>query len=57
MKKAGLYIHIPFCASKCPYCDFYSVKYDFSLFYIAFVCLKGEERGVIFLLQLSCDKI
>lgn len=28
MEKAGLYIHIPFCANKCPYCDFYSVKYD-----------------------------
>lgn len=27
-KKAGLYIHIPFCRSKCPYCDFYSVKYS-----------------------------
>ena len=21
----GIYIHIPFCMSKCPYCDFYSV--------------------------------
>lgn len=21
----GLYIHIPFCASKCPYCSFYSI--------------------------------
>ena len=26
--KNGLYIHIPFCFNKCPYCDFYSVKYD-----------------------------
>lgn len=22
---AGIYIHIPFCKSKCPYCDFYSL--------------------------------
>lgn len=29
--KNGLYIHIPFCRSKCPYCDFFSVKYDETL--------------------------
>ncbi|HBH95638.1 MAG TPA: coproporphyrinogen III oxidase family protein [Ruminococcaceae bacterium] len=27
----GLYIHIPFCLAKCPYCDFYSVRYGRSL--------------------------
>lgn len=26
MNKAGIYIHIPFCRSKCPYCDFYSMR-------------------------------
>lgn len=25
MKRLGIYIHIPFCASKCSYCDFYSL--------------------------------
>lgn len=25
MKKPGLYVHIPFCRSKCPYCGFYSI--------------------------------
>ncbi len=25
MKTLGIYVHIPYCVSKCPYCDFYSV--------------------------------
>ncbi len=25
MKPIGLYLHIPFCDGKCPYCDFYSM--------------------------------
>jgi oxygen-independent coproporphyrinogen-3 oxidase len=25
-KKLGLYVHIPFCAKKCDYCDFYSLS-------------------------------
>lgn len=26
MQKIGIYIHIPFCRGKCPYCDFYSCR-------------------------------
>lgn len=29
-KPIGIYIHIPFCRSKCPYCDFFSIRSDMS---------------------------
>ena len=28
MDNIGLYLHIPFCKTKCPYCDFYSMRGD-----------------------------
>lgn len=28
MEEIGVYVHIPFCTSKCFYCDFCSIKYD-----------------------------
>lgn len=42
MKKIGIYIHVPFCKSKCPYCDFYSLNCsnDFKQKYID--ALKNE---------------
>lgn len=31
MKRAGIYIHIPFCRSRCSYCDFATGTYDGAL--------------------------
>ncbi len=45
MKTTGIYIHIPFCKTKCPYCDFYSFKGDEkqkdSYLEAVLFCLKG----------------
>lgn len=44
----GLYIHVPFCESKCPYCDFYSYKSDENTYseYTAALCQHLTAAGV-----------
>ena len=43
----GLYIHTPFCAGKCPYCDFYSIAGTDELFdaYTAAVAVQLDNFG------------
>lgn len=57
MNNVGLYVHIPFCKSKCPYCDFYSltdcaVSYDeYTLSVIE--CMEKYRDS----LNLKCDTL
>ena len=44
---AGLYLHVPFCRRKCPYCNFYSVPAQPELLtaYTAAVCRNLRHYG------------
>ena len=45
-KMAGIYIHIPFCKSRCVYCDFYSTtSLALSQRYVDAVCKEMENRA------------
>ena len=45
----GIYIHVPFCRSKCQYCDFYSLTSkkdcDFDG-YLSVFCMGADATGV-----------
>ena len=44
----GIYIHVPFCRSKCPYCDFYSLTDDnYIENYVGAVCRELKSWGKI----------
>ena len=46
----GLYIHIPFCATKCEYCDFYSLNYNEDIVekYVEVMCDKLKSIDKVF---------
>lgn len=47
--KTSLYIHIPYCLSKCEYCDFFSVKYkQIDDFYVRSLCNEIESKAKFF---------
>ena len=41
----GIYIHVPFCLRKCPYCDFYSVAFNKNMMqqYVEAICRNIEK--------------
>jgi len=47
METIGIYIHIPFCVKKCPYCDFISFPYskDEEIRYIKALCKEIEMKS------------
>ena len=46
----GLYLHIPFCNGKCPYCDFYSVapRKGVTDSYVAALCRQIDKENRIY---------
>ena len=42
---AGIYVHVPFCKSKCTYCDFASFPKEIGKAESYFACLYREIEG------------
>ena len=45
MKELGIYVHIPFCKSKCSYCDFTSFANKEKIIEKYIECLKKEIKN------------
>lgn len=56
-QKAGVYLHFPFCESKCRYCDFYSAPFSDALkaAYIRALCREITAQGAA--LSLPADTL
>lgn len=52
----GIYVHIPFCVRKCPYCDFYSIT-DLSLLPDFIAALDREIRLTAAENDFPCDTL
>lgn len=46
LSELGLYIHLPFCASRCPYCDFYATPWQ-----------TGPARGLLKAMHKHLERI
>lgn len=55
-EKLGLYIHIPFCRSRCAYCGFYSIEQVPSQKFID-ALIREIERKSKFFSHRSCDTV
>jgi len=44
MKIEGIYLHVPFCAERCPYCDFFSVVGGETFIQNYFAALRAEIK-------------
>ena len=55
MEKIGLYMHIPFCVSKCPYCDFHSAALGTPL--QAQAALDAYADGLVRALQRWSERV
>ncbi|MBP5136641.1 MAG: radical SAM family heme chaperone HemW [Paludibacteraceae bacterium] len=55
---AGIYIHIPFCSSKCTYCDFYSVPaFEYKADYIKAIKKEVELRAPEFKKAIGAEPV